>query len=57
MQVFQERNDHLARPEVQVPGRLVRQKERRFRNQGAGQRHALLLAAGQFSSAVRSTVA
>ena len=43
MQTFQEFEDHLAGPEVEISGRFVGQQDRGLPDQGARQYHALLL--------------
>ncbi len=44
VQILQQGNDHFARPEVQIPGRLVGEQNRRVTSQGSGNGNALLLA-------------
>ena len=44
VQILQQGHDHFAGPEVQVPGRLVGEQDRRVTDQGAGQHNPLLLA-------------
>ncbi len=48
MQGAQEIEDHLSGPEIQIPGWLVGQQNRRVSDQGARQYDSLLLASGQF---------
>ena len=54
MQIGQEIDNHLAGPEIQIPGWLVGQQNGGIADQGAGQNHPLLFAAGQLSRAMRS---
>ena len=44
VQILKQGNDHFARPEVQIPGRLVGEQNRRVPGQGSSNRNALLLA-------------
>ena len=44
VQILQQGNDHFARPEVQVPGRLVSEQNRGVTGQGSSNCNALLLA-------------
>ena len=53
VQTFQELEDHLPGPEIQVPGRLVGEQNRRLAHQRAGQHDPLLLSARKFTGAVR----
>ncbi len=57
LQVEQQVDDLAARLAVQVAGRLVREQERGGGREGAGQRRALLLAAGQLAGIVGQAVA
>ncbi len=54
VQGSQEIEDHLSGPEIQIPGRLVGQQNRRVAHQGARQYDSLLLASGQFPRTVPS---
>ena len=47
VQALEDPHDLDARPRVEVAGRLVRQQDRRVGDQRAGDRHALLLPAGE----------
>jgi hypothetical protein len=51
-QLSQERHDAFTLNAVQVARRLVGQNEKRLDHQGAGDGHALLLAAGEFVRAM-----
>ena len=44
MQILQQGDDHFTRPEVQVPGRLVGEQNRRVTGQGSSNCNSLLLA-------------
>jgi hypothetical protein len=52
MQIAEERNDHLARPKIQVAGWLVSEQNTRVANERPGQSDPLLLSARKFSRAV-----
>ena len=47
VEISDRREDFLRRPRIEVPGRLVGEQDRRVVDQGAGDRDALLLAAGE----------
>ena len=53
MQAFQEFEDHLAGPEVQISRRFVGQQDGGLSDQRAGQYHALLLSSRKFTGAMR----
>lgn len=54
---FEEQFQHLLTgPAIQVARRLVRQQNRRFRDERASQRHTLLLATGQLNRVMIHTV-
>ena len=44
VQILKQGNDHFARPEVEVPGRLVGEQNRGVTGQGSSHSNALLLA-------------
>ena len=56
VQRLKQRHDLLARPGVQVAGRLVGHQERRVVDEGAGDGDALLLAAGELIGPVGQPV-
>jgi hypothetical protein len=49
---LEQRNDHLARPEIQVAGGLVGEQNARVANERPGQSDPLLLSARKFSRAM-----
>jgi hypothetical protein len=52
VQILEQGDNHLARPEVQVAGGLIGKENARVSGQGAGERYSLLLAARQLSRAM-----
>ena len=56
MQVVQKIHDHFAGAKIQAAGGFIRQQNSGIPDQGAGQNHTLLLAAGELPGAVRSPV-
>ncbi len=56
VQVEHQIDDLRAGRRVEIAGRLVGEQDRRLDHEGAGERHALLLAAGQFGGIVGGAV-
>jgi hypothetical protein len=52
MQILEQGDDHLARPEVQVAGGLVSEQDARVSGQGSSEGDSLLLATRQLSRAM-----
>ena len=56
VQVCEQRDDHFARPEIQVAGGFVGEQDGRIANQGPGNSDPLLLSSRKFARAVCGTV-
>jgi len=56
MQVFEQGNNHFARPEIEVAGGLVGKQNSWLTGQGPGESDTLLLAAGKFARTVCTAV-
>ena len=52
VQAFQQVENHLAGPEIQIPGRFIGEQDGGSSDQSARQYHPLLLSARQFACAV-----
>jgi hypothetical protein len=53
MEIFQQLENHLAGPKVQVAGRLIGKQNTGLSHKGASQHDPLLFPARQFTRAVR----